>query len=76
MSTSPKPTCADDCEIVLRLIADAPPDGLSMDEIQVATTWSRHYVNSILCDLASRVRNTSVRGKSGKKIVKYTLKQA
>lgn len=76
MNTAPKPTRADDCEMVLRLIADAPADGLSIDEIQVKTTWSRHYVNSILCDLISRIRNESVRVKSGKKIVKYTLKQA
>jgi hypothetical protein len=72
---------ADDCEKLIRILADTQHDGLSMDEIQLKTLtpegtppWSLSRINDVLCDLRSQVRNEKVRGKSGKKVTKYMLR--
>lgn len=69
-----KATLADDCTTVLRLLADAPPEGLSQDEIAAATGWSLRTVNGVLCDLIGKVKGEKVHAGRGGRVTKYTLK--
>lgn len=73
------PTHADDCERILRILMDAPPGGLSMEEILLATSqkggepWSFRTINGLLSDLSSQVEHAKVRVKS-KNVIKYSIK--
>lgn len=74
-----KPTHQDDCERMLRILSDAPIDGLSLDEIQAVTsrtgeTWSITTINDVLCSIMGQIVNQKIRVKGGKKITKYMLK--
>lgn len=69
---------ADDCERILRILMDAPPGGLSLDEIIAVTSksddpWSSRTVNSLLCDLSPQVACVKARVRN-RKVSKYELK--
>ena len=75
-----KPNHADDCERLLRILADAPAEGLSKEEIQAVTdrtdeAWSLHTINTLLCDLRPQVAFEKVNVR-GRKVTKYSLKRA
>lgn len=74
---SPKPTHADDCERMLRILSDAPSGGLTMDEIQDVThageTWSLSTINYVLCAIRPQIVVEKVRVR-GKKLTKYSIK--
>ncbi|SIO37731.1 hypothetical protein SAMN05444166_4213 [Singulisphaera sp. GP187] len=75
-----KPTHQDDLARMLRILSDAPTEGMSIEEIQdlTATTddpWSQRTINSLLCDLGRQVSNEKVRSKSGK-ATKYSIRRA
>ncbi len=51
-----KPARADECECLVRILSDAPSDGLSLEEIREKTSqggevMSYHAINDVLCDL-------------------------
>jgi transcription initiation factor IIE alpha subunit len=66
---------------MVRILADAPVDGLSLDEIREKTLssddpWSLRTVNDILCDLRMNqgvISCHKIRVRQGK-ITKYFLK--
>ena len=72
-------THADDCERLLLILADAPAEGLSIEEIQGGAPkgdpWSFRTINGLLCDLRPQVgfAKVSVRGR---KVTKFFLKRA
>jgi hypothetical protein len=75
-----KPTRADGCERMLRILSDAPMEGLSLDEIQAITAGqgdklSLRSINDILCDLMGQTQHEKVRTRNGSKVTKYRLKQ-
>lgn len=74
---SPKPSHADDCERMLRILSDAPSGGLTMDEIQSVTqageVWSLSTINDVLCAIRPQIAVEKVRVR-GKKLTKYSLK--
>lgn len=75
-----KPTLADDCARIIRLLADAPIEGLSLDEIQIRTgndgheRWSLRTINSVLCSLGNQVTHSKLRTRNGK-VTKYQLRK-
>jgi hypothetical protein len=75
-----QPTRADDCERMLRILIEAPPEGLSLDEIQAVTEQqgeklSLRTINIILVDLMGQIRSEKVRGRRGQKVTKFNLKR-
>jgi hypothetical protein len=79
MSTAEKPTHADDCSRLLRILADAPVEGLSLDEIQAVTErtgekWSLRTVNDVMCSIRAQVAHEKVRVRGQGKVTKYRLK--
>lgn len=75
---SPKPSHADDCERLLRLLSDAPAGGLTMDEIQTVTAqsgepWSLATINDVLCAIRPQIAVEKVRQR-GKKLTRYGIK--
>lgn len=74
-------TLADDCERMVGILADAPSDGLSLDEIREKTLnsgdpWSLATVNDILCELRFKrgaVQCHKLRVRHAK-VTKYFLK--
>lgn len=75
----PMPTHQDDLERMLRILADAPAGGISIEEIQKVTaatgeTWSFRTINGLLCDLMSQVAHEKIRTRTGK-VTKYSLKR-
>lgn len=75
---SPKPTHADDCGRMLRILSEAPTAGLTMDEIQEVTvrtgeTWSLDTINRVLVAIQPQIAVEKVRVR-GKKLTKYSLK--
>lgn len=79
MSTGSKPDHQDDLIRLIRILADGPMAGLSIEMIQGMTTatgetWSFRTINSLLCDLGnSRVKHEKIRTKSGK-VTMYQLR--
>ena len=78
-ATTPRPTRADDLAFMLRILTDAPVEGLSLDEIQARTKeagdqLSLRTINLLLCDLMGQLRHEKVRVKGGSKVTKYSLK--
>jgi hypothetical protein len=76
-----KPTLADDCERMVRILADAPIDGFSLDEIREKTLgsddpWSLRTINDVLCELRMKQGAVSchkIRVRHGK-VTKYFLR--
>ncbi len=64
---------ADDCEQLVRVLADAPKGGLTMSEIHEATGWSLVLVNDILCALGKAVAFSKGR-EQRRKVTRYFLK--
>lgn len=77
MSGTDKPTRADDFSRLMGILRDAPPCGLSMEEIQKTTEagekWSYRTINDLLVGLGSRVKCEKIRTKQGK-VAKYTMR--
>jgi transcription initiation factor IIE alpha subunit len=74
MTTATAPCRADDCATALGILASAPAEGLTQEELALATGWSLRDVNSVLCDLGSRIKNHKVRSKDTRKnVVRYYL---
>jgi len=66
-------TLTDDCESLLRTLADTPTPGLSQDELAAMLGWNQWTVNDVLCSLGRQVQLTPIRVK-GRKINKYGLR--
>jgi hypothetical protein len=65
---------ADDCELMVRVLEDAPPQGLSFDEILPKTpSWTFHKINAVLCALGSKVTHEKQRDRN-RKVTRYRLK--
>ena len=72
---------ANDCERMVRILVDAPTEGLSLEEIRQKTLgsddpWSLRTVNDILCELRMKqgaVTCEKARRKTGK-VTLYRLK--
>jgi hypothetical protein len=80
-----KPTLADDCERLIRILEAGPPEGMSLVAIQDAmdaevwadsykSVWSLHTINNTLCALRDKVEFQKVR-ESRTKVTKYRLKK-
>jgi hypothetical protein len=76
-----KPTLADDCERLIRILEAGPPEGMSLVEIQdvmgdglTPEIWSLHTINNTLCALGNQVQFEKVRV-SRKKVTKFRLKK-
>lgn len=71
-------TQQDDMARMLTILADAPLEGMSLDEIQAATMtgekWSLRTINDVLVSLGRQVRNEKIRMKTGRKVIKYSLR--
>ena len=79
MFSAEKPTHADDCMRLLRILADAPLGGLSLDQIQAATkstgeTWSLRTINDVLCAVRAQVVFGKVYVRGIGRVTKYELK--
>jgi len=70
------PTHADDCERLLLILADAPADGLTMDEIHERTkageVWTTTLISRLLSGLGRRIKAEQSRQR-GRKITRYSL---
>ena len=79
MKEEGKTTLADDYARLLGILADAPPEGLSIEDIQHVTnsgeTWSFRTINSLLCGLGSRISHEKTRIKNVK-ATRYKLKRS
>lgn len=80
MSQPETPTRQDDCVRLLRILADAPAGGLSMEEIQHITTrtgetWSYRTINMVLCDIRPQITHEKVRERGRGKVTKYALRR-
>lgn len=64
---------ADDCELLVKVLSDAPKGGLTMTEINEKTGWTIVLVNDILCALGKAVVFTKVREKN-RKVTRYSLR--
>jgi hypothetical protein len=66
-----------DKDRMLVILANAPVGGLSLDEIQKATEvgekWSLRTINTVLCDLGTRVSFTKIRVRHNK-VTKYQIR--
>jgi hypothetical protein len=74
-----KPTFADDCERLVRILESGPVDGMSLEEIQDvmehdSEVWSYHTINKILCALGNQVQFSKIRV-SRRKVTKYRLQR-
>ena len=78
MTENSKPTLADDYARLLGILADAPSEGLSIEDIQRVTnsgeTWSFRTINSLLCGLGSQITHEKSRIKNVK-ATRYKLKR-
>ena len=66
MSDAHKTSLADDYARLFRILDDAPPEGLSIDDIQRVTTatgetWSYRTINTLLCGLGTRITHEKSR---------------
>lgn len=70
---------ANDCERLLRILADATSEGLSIPQIQVTTekageAWSYRTVNEVLCAIRPQIEHEKVRVRGQGKVCLYRLK--
>lgn len=64
---------SDELTTLLRIFMDAPPDGLTIDDIMILAAWSNAMVQQRILDLGGRIRSER---KSVKKVraTYYSLK--
>lgn len=75
------PTHADEIEMVVKILVDAPAEGVSLDEIQEVTEsigrrLTLREINAILCNLGGKIAHEKmfIKGKTGKKVTRFRLK--
>lgn len=78
MSETPTPAHEDDLIRLIKILTDAPVGGLSLEEVQDATTrtgehWSLRTINDLMCELRPKVKCEKVKVGS-KKVTRYTLR--
>jgi hypothetical protein len=64
-----------DAEVILGLLKNWHPNGLSMDELSIHTSWSWRTVNNALCYLRPRINVRVARGARNKKVTLYSIKE-
>lgn len=72
-------TRVDDIEMVVKILVDAPTEGISLDGIQEKTEavnrrLSLREINMILCDLGGKVGHEKIRLKGIGKVTLFHLK--
>lgn len=72
-------THADQIERMVRILSDAPVEGLSLDDIQDATIasgerLSLREINLLLCDMGGKVGHEKTRVKGVGKVTRFFLK--
>jgi hypothetical protein len=65
---------AEESEQLIRVLLDAPDNGLSIEAIQAATKWENARVHHRLLGLGSRVGNQKCKGVEKLKVTHYFLK--
>lgn len=73
-----KPTLADDCSRMIKILADAPKEGLSYQEIAdvcIATgeAWSFRTITQTLCALGRKITSEKNRPQGKLKATRFRL---
>lgn len=72
-------THADQIERIVRILSDAPAEGVSLDQIQDATEregdrLTLREINMLICDLGNKVGHEKTRIKGIGKVTKFFLR--